>query len=89
LLSKASIQGQTIKPGKLLPNANNRRVSGGSVKQSDAIQEFGQEMTSMVLKEFVYRETLELEVISTTTGCEMTKEMFVGVIGKQEKLKRK
>jgi hypothetical protein len=43
----------------------------------------------MSLREFVYRETSEFEVIRTTTRREMRKEIFVGVIGKQEKLKKR
>jgi hypothetical protein len=73
---------------RLLPNANDRRVPGGSVKKLDAIQEFGHETTSVVLNEFVYREASEFEMIRTTTGREIKRETFVGVIGKQEKLKR-
>jgi hypothetical protein len=42
----------------------------------------------MTSREFVYRETSEFEVIRTTTGREMTREMFVGVIRKREKLKK-
>jgi hypothetical protein len=42
----------------------------------------------MALREFVYRETSEFEVIRMMTGREITREMFVGVIGKQEKLKK-
>jgi hypothetical protein len=42
----------------------------------------------MALREFVYRETSEFEVIITTTRREMTRELFVGVIGKWAKLKR-
>jgi hypothetical protein len=80
LLSKASTQGEKINQERLLPNRNNRRVPGGSVKKSDAIQECGQETTSVALREVVYRETSELEVIGTTTGREMTREIFVGVI---------
>jgi hypothetical protein len=42
----------------------------------------------MTLREFVYRETSEFEVIRTTTGREMTRERFVDLVGKQEKLKK-
>jgi hypothetical protein len=58
------------------------------LKKSDIIQEFGQETTSMALREFGYRGTPEFEVIRKTTGCDMTREMFVGVIGRQEKVKK-
>jgi hypothetical protein len=73
---------------RLLPNATNRRVPGRSIRKSDTIQEVGQETTSMALKEFVHRETLEFETIRMTTGGEVMRELFVGVIGKQEKLKK-
>jgi hypothetical protein len=73
---------------RLLPKANNRRVPSKSVKKMDAIQEFGQETTFMALREFGYREASEFEAIRTTTGREVTREMFVRVIEKQEKLKR-
>jgi hypothetical protein len=36
----------------------------------------------MALREFMSRETSEFEVIRTTTGREMTRGMFVGVIEK-------
>jgi hypothetical protein len=42
----------------------------------------------MALREFVYREKSEFEVIRRTTAREMTREVFVGVIGKPEKLKK-
>jgi hypothetical protein len=42
----------------------------------------------MVLREFVYRETSAFKVIKKKERREMTREMFVGMIGKQEKLKR-
>jgi hypothetical protein len=42
----------------------------------------------MALREFVSRETSKFDMIRTTTGRETTTEMFVGVIGKQEKLKK-
>jgi hypothetical protein len=41
----------------------------------------------MALREFVYGETSEFEVIRATIWHKMTREMSVGVIGKQEKLK--
>jgi hypothetical protein len=41
----------------------------------------------MVLRKFVHSETSEFEVMRMTTGREVAREMFVGVIGKQEKLK--
>jgi hypothetical protein len=82
------LKGRRSNQERLLPNANSRRVSGGSVKKSDTIQEFGQETASMTLREFGYRETLEFEVIRTTTGHEMTREMIIDEIGKQEKFKR-
>jgi hypothetical protein len=85
---KQAFKDRISKEERVLPNANSRRVPGASVKKSDAIQEFGQETTSMASREFVYRETPEFDVIRTTTGCEMAREMFVGVIGKQKKLKR-
>jgi hypothetical protein len=85
---KQSFKDRRSNQERLLPNANKRQVPGRSAKNPDAIQEFGQEMTSMALGEFVYREPSEFEVIRTTTGREMTREMFVGVIGKQEKLKK-
>jgi hypothetical protein len=40
------------------------------------------------LREFVHNETSEFEVIRTLIGREITREMFVGVIKKQEKLKK-
>jgi hypothetical protein len=42
----------------------------------------------MALSESVHREISEFDVIRATTGRQMTSEMFVGVIGKQEKLKK-
>jgi hypothetical protein len=42
----------------------------------------------MALREFVSRETSNFEVIRTTTGREMTRDMFIGVTGKQENLKK-
>jgi hypothetical protein len=85
---KQALKDRRSNQERLLPNAKNRRVPGESVKKSDSIQEFGQETTSLALREFVYRETPEFEVIRTTIGRETTREMFIGVIGKQEKLKR-
>jgi hypothetical protein len=41
----------------------------------------------MALREFVYRETSEFEVIRTMTGWTMTREMFLGVAGTQKKWK--
>jgi hypothetical protein len=86
---KQAFKNRRLNQERLLPNANNRRDPGGSVKKLDAMQEFGQKTTSMALREFVYRETSEFEVIRMTTGREMTREMFVGVIGKQEKLEKR
>jgi hypothetical protein len=45
-------------------------------------------MTFMALREFVSREVSEFEVRRTTTRRAMAREMLVGVIRKQEKLKR-
>jgi hypothetical protein len=42
----------------------------------------------MALREFVYREISKSEVIRMTTGRGITREMFVGAIEKQEKLKK-
>jgi hypothetical protein len=58
------------------------------LKKPHAIQKFVQETTSMALREFVYRENSEFEMIRRTTWREMTREMFVAVIAKQEKLKK-
>jgi hypothetical protein len=58
------------------------------LKKLDAIQKFDQETTYMMLREFAYGERSEFEVIRTTPGLKMTREMFVDMIGKQEKLKK-
>jgi hypothetical protein len=42
----------------------------------------------MMLREFVYRETSEFEVIRTAPGREMRREILADVIGKQAKLKK-
>jgi hypothetical protein len=82
---KKAFKDRRLNQETLLRDVNNRRVPSACVKKSAAIQKFGQETTSM---EFVYREISEFEVIRTTIGREMTRGMFAGVIGKQEKLKK-
>jgi hypothetical protein len=77
---KQAFKDRRLNQERLLPGPNKRRVPGGSVKKPHAIQKSGQETTSIALKKFVYRETSEFEVIRKTTGREITREMFVGVI---------
>jgi hypothetical protein len=74
---------------RLLPDANNRRVPRGFVEKNRTPFRNLVKKRFMALREFVYRETSEFAVIKTMQGREMTRETFVGVIGKQEKLKRK
>jgi hypothetical protein len=68
----------------LLPNSNPGEFQADLLKKSDPTQDFGQETTSMTLREFAHREPSVFEVIRTTTGREITREMFVGVIVKRK-----